>query len=122
MEVSMIEGLRLTLTGEELYQLLRERASAHRRHAERWQREAARTADEQTEEAPLLPTHMCENEADRLERRARVCEFFSEHVERSETYRLSESDLDLVELLPPAPSWPEDEFTGDSLVRCATHD
>ena len=99
----MIDGLKLTMTGEELRKLLRERAEAHRASAARWDHEAERTPDEQTEEEPLLPEHMCENEAERHEWRAEVLEFIREHLEPLEIYRVGESDLAFGELLPQAP-------------------
>lgn len=101
--VSMIDGLKLTMTGEQLRKLLRERAEAHRASAAQWDHEAKRTPEEQTEEEPLLPEHMCENEAERHEWRAEVLEFIREHLEPLEIYRLGESDLEFGELLPPTP-------------------
>ena len=98
----MIDGLKLTLTGEELRQMLQERADHHRASAARWSHEAERTPEEQTEEEPLLPEHMCENEAERHEWRAEVLEFIREHLEPLEVYRLGESDLAFGELLPQA--------------------
>jgi hypothetical protein len=107
----MIDGLKLTLTGEELRRMLQERADHHRASASRWSHEAARTPDEQTEEEPLLPEHMCENEAERHEWRAEMLEFIREHLEPLEVYRLSESDLAFGELLPQAPgSVEQDEY------------
>jgi hypothetical protein len=107
----MIEGLLLTMTGDELLRLLDSRVEAHRRGAARWQRELSRTADQQTEEEPLLPEHMCENEAERCEWRAEVLEFIRDHVDPSEVYRLGQADLEFGELLPPKPGWMEqDEY------------
>src|SRR5262245_35939294 len=99
----MIDGLKLTMTGEELRKLLHERAEAHRAHAARWDHEAERTPDTQTETDPLLPEHMCEYEAERHEWRADVLDFLREHLEPLEIYRLSEADLAFGELLPQAP-------------------
>ena len=50
-----IDGLKLTIDGEELHRLLEERIRSHERRAERWKREQARTPEEQTEDEPLLP-------------------------------------------------------------------
>ncbi len=99
----MIEGLRLTITGEELRRLLDERADTHRRRAAHWNAERVRPDEDQTEERPLLPEHMCEYEADRHEWRAEVLEFIRDHVEALEVYRLGESDLEFGELLPEKP-------------------
>jgi len=99
----MIDGLRLTITGEELRCLLEERAQTHRDAAARWRHEMERTAEDQTEDAPLLPEHMCEFEADRQEWRAEVLEFLREHLEPSEVYRLGQADLEFGDLLPAKP-------------------
>ena len=73
----MIDGLKLTVTGDELRTLLDQRIEDHLRRAERWKREQARTAYQQTEDEPLLPDHICENEAERHEWRADVLGFYS---------------------------------------------
>jgi len=107
--VFMIDGLKVTITGEELRQLLERRAELHRGRAAHWQRELERTPEQQTEEAPLLPDQICENEADRHEWRADVLDFLREHLEPLEVYRLGESDLEFGELLPEEPGWMQQE-------------
>jgi hypothetical protein len=99
----MIDGLRLTIAGEELRRLLEERITAHQLRADRWKREQARTPEEQTEDEPLLPEHICENEAERHEWRAAVLEFIRDRIEPAEVYRLSESDLEFGELCQRSP-------------------
>jgi hypothetical protein len=116
----MIDGLKLTVTGEDLRRLLQERADAHRASAAHWSREAARKPDEQTEDAPLLPAALCENEAEREEWRARVIEFLRDHLDPSEVYRLGQSDLEVGELLPPKPEWLEQEEQGQQFCRVVT--
>jgi hypothetical protein len=103
----MIDGFRLTIPGEELRRLLEKRVDDHRRRADRWKREQARTPDDQTEDAPLLADHICENEADRHDWRAAVLEFIRDRVEPAEVYRLGEADLLFGELLPEKPGWLE---------------
>jgi hypothetical protein len=103
------EGLRLTFAGSELHQLLQERIERHRRCAEDWKREQARTPEEQTDEHPLLPDHMCENEAERHDWRARVLDFIRAHIDSGAVYRLGEADLLFGELLPEKPGWLEQE-------------
>jgi hypothetical protein len=105
----MIDGLRLTVAGEELRRLLEERINGHRLRADWWRREQARTPEEQTEDEPLLPEHMCENEAERHEWRAVVLEFIRDRIEPAEVYRLGESDLAFGELLPEKPGWLEQQ-------------
>ena len=99
----MIDGLRLTISGEELRGLLDERIEDHERCVARWKREQARTPEEQTEDEPLLPEDMCEHEAERHEWRANVLGFIRDHIEAAEAYRLSEADLLFGELLPAKP-------------------
>jgi hypothetical protein len=107
----MIDGLKLTVTGEELRALLQQRIDDHLQRATRWKREQARTSEEQTDETPLLPDHICENEAERHEWQADVLGFIREHIESSEVYRLGQADLAFGELLPDKPGWLEqDEY------------
>jgi hypothetical protein len=123
----MIEGLRVTITGEELRRLLADRARAHRDGAARWRHEMARTPEDQTEDAPLLPKHMCEFEADRREWRAEILEFLREHLEPLDVYRLGRADLEFGELLPAKPGAVEQEEyeernrVGFGLERLAKH-
>ena len=121
----MIDGLKVTLTGEELRQLLALRATDYRTAAERWQSERERDAETATEDMPLLPDHICENEAERQEWRADVLTFLRDHLDPTEIYRLDVSDLEYADLLPQKPAWLEqDEFeestrVGFSLERLA---
>jgi hypothetical protein len=107
----MIDGLKLTFSGEELRTLLEDRIADHNGAADHWRREQARTPESQTEDAPLLPEHMCENEEQRHVWRAEVLEFIRDHIDVHETYRLGAEDLDFGELLPSKPGWLEqDEY------------
>ena len=103
----MIDGLRLTIAGEELKRLLDERVDEHRRCAAHWKGELARTPDDQTDDHPLLPDHICENEAERHEWRIEVLEFIRDRIEPGEVYLLGETDLSFAELLPAKPGWLE---------------
>ena len=71
LQIATVDGLKLRLTGEEVRALLEQKIDAHRRRAERWEREQARTPEEQTEEETLLPEHLCEHEATRYRWRVR---------------------------------------------------
>jgi hypothetical protein len=107
----MIDGLKLTLTGEEIKSLIQERITDHRLRVAHWTEEAARTLEDQTEDHPLLPEHACENEAELHEWRADVLTFLRDHLDPSEVYRLGEADLEFAELLPEQPEWLEqDEY------------
>jgi hypothetical protein len=105
-----IDRLKLTMPGVEVRQLLEQRIDEHRRRADWWKREQARTPEQQTEDEPLLPDHMCANEAECHEWRADVLSFLHDHIEFGAVYQLSETDLAFAELLPAKPSWLEDEY------------
>ncbi len=104
-----VDGLRVTISGARLEKMLEEGVQVHRDRAEWWKHEAARTPEEQTEDEPLLPTHMCENEAERRVWYAEVLEFLRDHIEPAATYRLGRADLEFGELLPDKPGWMEQE-------------
>jgi len=107
----MIDGLKLTMSGEELRTLIDEGVRRHERRASRWTRETLRTKDDETDDAALLPDEMCENEAERHTWRASVLTFIREHIDATETYRLPLADLEAAELLPEKPGWLEqDEY------------
>lgn len=99
----MIDGLRLTLTGEEVRAILEDRIRLHERRVQRWKHELTRTPEDQTDEKPLLPQHMCENQVEEEEWRCDALAFIREHIEPGEVYRLGEADLDFGELLPEKP-------------------
>jgi hypothetical protein len=104
-----IDGLRLAIRGQELRSLLEQRIHRHQERAEWWKQEQARTPDQQTEEEPLLPDHMCANESERHGWRADVLGFIRDHIDSADTYRLGEADLAFGELLPEKPAWMEQE-------------
>lgn len=113
----MIDGLKLTMTGDELRTCLAERIARHDRQVERWKRELARTPEDQTEEEPLLPDQICENEVERHEWRVDVLAFIRDHVEPGEVYRLGEADLEFGELLAEKPGWmQQDEYERETGV------
>ena len=122
---AVIDGLKLTISGDELQTLLLDRIHDHQRRAQCWKDEQARTPDQQTEEKPLLPDHMCAYEAERHEWRADVLGFLRDHLEAGRAYRLDERDLAFGELLPEKPGGMEqDEYeertrVGFSLERIA---
>ena len=121
----MIDGLKVTLTGEELRKLLEARVAERRAAAAHWQSERKRKDETATEDAPVLAGHMCENEAERQEWHARVLTFLCDYLDPSEIYRLDVADLEYAQLLPRKPEWLEQcEFeestrAGFSLERIA---
>ena len=114
----MIDGLKLTMTGEEIRSLIELRAAEHRTLATHWNREAVRTPEEHVEDHPVMPEHMCEHEAARHEWRAGVLAFLRDHLDPSEVYRLGEFDLEFAELLPAPPaSVEQDEYDERTRMR-----
>jgi hypothetical protein len=107
--MTMVDGLKLTLSGEELRKLLADRIADHHESADHWRQERSRTPESQTEDAPLLSDHMCEHEVERHVWRAAVLEFIRGHVDEHETYRLGAGDLEFGELLPSKPGSIEQE-------------
>lgn len=101
----MIDGLKLTIPGETLRLLLEAQIQRHEQRAARWAREQTRTPEDETEDMPLLPDHICTNEAERHVWRAEVLAFIRDYVEAGGTYRLAPADLEFGELLPRAPEW-----------------
>ena len=53
-----IDGLKLTIPGEELRRLLERRMQDHRQRADWWRLQQSRTPEQQSEDEPLLPDHM----------------------------------------------------------------
>jgi hypothetical protein len=99
----MIEGLKLTFSGDELRKVLEERIAYHDRCADRWRREQTRTNEDETEDAPLLPEHMCEYEEEEHMWRSEALGFIHDHIEPQETYRVGAADVEFGELLPIKP-------------------
>jgi hypothetical protein len=100
-EAPMIDGLKLTMTGEEIRVVLEERIRAHERRAAQWKRDAERPNEERHPDAAWLPSEMCVDKAEEHLWRIEVLEFIREHVESLEVYRLAPHDLKFGELLPP---------------------
>jgi hypothetical protein len=101
----MIHGLKLTFSGAEIRELLEARIDDHKRCAEGLEHERTRTSEDETADAPLLPDHICANEAERHAWRADVLRFIRDHLDPAETYRLCAADLEMAELLPSKPGW-----------------
>jgi hypothetical protein len=88
--------------------------------ADWWAHEKTRTSEDETEDAPLLPEHMCTNEAERHAWRADVLQFIRDHLEPAETYHLCAADLEIDELLPSRPEWlTQDEYEERTTLRKA---
>ena len=113
----MIEGLKLTMTGEELRNRLDDRVKQHQRVVEHYKREAKREPDPKDEYDFVLPEHMCEYEQELHTWRAETLAYIREHVEGGEVYRLGPADLEYGEILPEKPGIVEqDEFERENRV------
>lgn len=99
----MIDGLKLTFSGDELRTLLDARIRHHEAAEERWTRDRSRGEEDATDEDPLIPEHICEYEADRHGWRRRVLAFIRDHIQAGETYLLDSAALEFGELLPEMP-------------------
>jgi hypothetical protein len=104
-----IDGLKLTIAGEELRKKVEQRMHDHRRQADRWKREQGRRPEQQTEDQPLLPEKMCAHEAERHAWRVDVLGFIRDHIEPAAVYRVGEADLAFGEVLPQKPGWMEQQ-------------
>jgi hypothetical protein len=111
--VAMIDGLKVTLTGEELRARLDERVKDHEREAEWYKRRAKSQSPEDDRDDDnddvVLPEHMCDFERELHEWRAEVLAYLRDHLDASEVYRLGEADLEFGELLPEKPGCVEQE-------------
>ena len=113
----MIEGLKLTMTGEELRNRLDERVRHHEAVIEHYKREAKRKPDPKDEYDFVLPEHMCEYEQELHQWRAETLAYIREHVEGGEVYRLGPADLEFGEILPQKPGIVEqDEFERENSI------
>src|SRR3954469_12076873 len=105
----MIEGLKLTMTGDELRDRLQERMERHRGLVAHYEREAKREPNGDDECDFVLPEHMCEYEQELHGWRADVLEYIRDHIDEDEVYRLRAADLEFGEILPEMPGIVEQE-------------
>ena len=113
----MIEGLKLTMTAEQLRHRLDERVKHHQRVVEHYEREAKRKPDPKDEYDFVLPEHMCEFEQELHAWRAETLAYIREHLEGGEVYRLGPADLEFGEILPEKPGCVEqDEYERENAV------
>ena len=121
----MIEGLKLTMTGEEVRKRLAARIKQHEELVTHYMKEAAREPDPKDELDFVLPAHMCEYEQELHGWRADALTCIREHIEGGEIYRLGRADLAFGELLPLKPGlvrqeeYERDQRVGFNLERIA---
>src|SRR3954452_4791129 len=100
---TMIEGLKLTITGEEIRKRLAERIKHHQHLVAHYKREATRELDPNDEYDFVMPEHMCEYEQELHVGHAGGLTYPRTHMEGAEIYRLVPADLAFGELLPQKP-------------------
>jgi len=121
----MIDGLKLTMTGDELRQRLDERVQDHERRAEWYEHEKTRETDPTKTDDYPMPEAVCEYEEEFHRWRAETLAYMREHIEGGEVYRLGPDDLEFGEILPEKPAMVEqqeyecDNRVGHSLERIA---
>ena len=93
----MIDGLKVTMSGEELKGKLDERIESHARQAAHWARQLKASG---SDEGVSMPAHIVENEIERAHDQVETLTFIRDHIIGEETYRLGEYDLRFADLLP----------------------
>lgn len=116
----MIEGLKLTMTGEEIRKRLAERIEQHQQLVAHYEREATREPDPKDDYDFVLPEHMCEYEQELHGWHAEALTYIRDHIEGGEIYRLGPADLAFGELLPQKPGLVEqEEYESEQRVGCS---
>ena len=105
----MIEGLKLTMMGDEIRKRLAERIKEHQEVVAHYMKEAAREPDPKDDYDVVLPEHMCEYEQALHGWHVEALTYIREHIEGGEIYRLGPADLAFGELLPEKPGMVEQE-------------
>jgi hypothetical protein len=103
----VIEGLKLTMTGEQLRSNLEGRIRWHQGEIRRMTKQLSEepTMDAAPEPEAPLPRHMLENEIGRAERHIEALSFIRDYIAVDEVYRLGELDLRFADLLPEDDPW-----------------
>jgi len=101
--MTMIDGLKLSMKGEELRSRVDEQIERLQAAVDRYRADLQMDPKDQTDEHPWLPEHILESMIDEREDRIAALTLIRDHVVATEEYRLSQSDLQFAELLPPPP-------------------
>ncbi len=99
----MIDGLKLTMQGDALREMVEERIAAHERAVARYRENLAMDPKDQTDDNPCLPDHLLENMIDEREASISALTLIRDHIVPGEAYRLDKRDLQFADLLPPDP-------------------
>ena len=84
----MIDGLKVTMSGEELKGKLDERIESHARQAAHWARQLKAPG---SDEGVPMPAHIVENEIERAHDQVETLTFIRDHIIGEETYRLGDT-------------------------------
>lgn len=96
----MIDGLKLTMSGGELRELLEARIGWHRGRVLDYARELQRQDEDDSVEI-RLPEHVVEHMRDEHESRADTLTLIRDHVIEGEVYLLGREDLIFAEMISP---------------------
>jgi hypothetical protein len=92
----VIDGLKVTMSGEELKEKLDERIESYARQAAHW----ARQLETPGADGQAVPAHMVQHQIERAHDQVETLTFLRDHIVGDETYRLGEYDLRFADLLP----------------------
>lgn len=103
----MIEGLQIDLSSEELKTQLTSRADYHKEKAEFYKKQVEDFRKAHESLAPELqysntmnsPVNNLEAKVEEHQKKSSIFSFMSEHLVLNETYRLSENDLNRLEII-----------------------
>jgi hypothetical protein len=93
----VIDGLKVTMSGEELKGKLDERIESHARQAAHWARQLEASG---SEDEVAMPARLLERQIERAHNQVETLTFLRDHIVGEETYRLGEYDLRFADLLP----------------------
>ena len=96
---AVIDGLKLTMTGEQLIEKLNERIEDYEGNIRYYERIAGAPATGADDDSQL-PAHQIEHEIARSRRQLVALSFIRDYIVRGEVYLLGEFDLRFADLLP----------------------
>lgn len=103
-ETTLIEGLKVDISSEELKAFLLDKADYHGKKAEAYAEQAKGVKNLQEEDEPESmrfsnsPSHSLRQSAESHARRFRFYAFLAQHVIPNATYRLTEQDMAFIEM------------------------
>ena len=101
----MIDGLKLTMTGEQLRSNLEGRIRWHQAEIRRVTTQLKKAESLEAGSEVVYRTRLLEGEIGRAERQIEALSFIRDYVVADEVYRLGEYDLRFADLLPDEEPW-----------------